>query len=132
VVATPAAWLNTLALGFSYISAETTNWLATVFIDHIDAIATRCRIEPGILLGRTVAHEVGHLLLGTNEHPPHGLMRAHWADTSLTRNVPADFLFSRGDAETIRGHIQARSHMPALAGEDLPVMVAEVSTAAAP
>ena len=30
-----------------------------------------------ILLGRVTAHEIGHLLLGTNSHAPPGLMQAH-------------------------------------------------------
>ena len=30
----------------------------------------------GIVLGRAVAHEIGHFLLGTNTHAPDGLMRA--------------------------------------------------------
>ena len=30
----------------------------------------------GIVLGRAVAHEIGHYLLDTNTHAPHGLMRA--------------------------------------------------------
>lgn len=30
----------------------------------------------GVVLGRAVAHEIGHYLLETNGHTPHGLMRA--------------------------------------------------------
>jgi hypothetical protein len=34
-------------------------------------------------LGRALAHEIGHYLLGTGEHSPHGLMRASFAPQDL-------------------------------------------------
>lgn len=39
----------------------------------------------GIALGRILAHEIGHVLLATREHQPHGLMRAAFAAEDLLR-----------------------------------------------
>ena len=50
------------------------------------------------LLGFAVAHEVGHLLLGTNTHAAAGLMRAVWSRSDIQRNDPADWLFSAADS----------------------------------
>lgn len=35
------------------------------------------------LLGATMAHEIGHLLLPLKAHPQHGLMRADWTHADL-------------------------------------------------
>jgi len=50
------------------------------------------------LLGFAVAHEVGHLLLGTNTHAAAGLMRAVWSRSDIQRNHPADWLFTAADS----------------------------------
>src|SRR5439155_10444253 len=54
------------------------------------------------LLGRVVAHEVGHLLLGTTAHSATGLMRARWNDEEARRDHPMDWLLSWADARQVR------------------------------
>jgi hypothetical protein len=72
------------AYGVAYVVQETNRgWLATVFGDRSDQAAARVGVEPGSLLGRVMAHEVGHLLLGAGYHGDAGLMRAHWPDALL-------------------------------------------------
>jgi hypothetical protein len=74
------------AYGVSYVVKETNHgWLATVFSDRIDRAATRVGVESGTLLGRVIAHEVGHLLLGSGYHGEAGVMRAEWPDALLSR-----------------------------------------------
>jgi hypothetical protein len=73
------------AYGLAYVVSETNRgWLATVFADRIDRAAARVGFEPGTLLGRVIAHEVGHLLLGSHYHGEGGVMRADWPDALLT------------------------------------------------
>ena len=36
-----------------------------------------------VILGHAAAHEIGHLLLGSNSHSPFGLMRARWSGQDL-------------------------------------------------
>src|SRR5262245_28386221 len=50
--------------------------MATVFHDRVEAVAHRAGVNCGELLGRAVAHEVGHLLLRELGHRQTGLMRA--------------------------------------------------------
>jgi hypothetical protein len=38
----------------------------------------------GVVLGRALAHEVGHYLLGTHTHARHGLMRPHFSAFEFT------------------------------------------------
>jgi hypothetical protein len=75
----------------------------------VSAAAARLGVDRATLLGRTLAHELGHLLLGTNAHAPRGLMRARWADAVVRNDVTHDWQFSRREARhmqmalTLRG-----------------------------
>ncbi|MEO5822443.1 MAG: hypothetical protein ABIT71_18195 [Vicinamibacteraceae bacterium] len=52
-----------------------------------------------LILGRVTAHEIGHLLLGTNSHAPTGLMQATW---DLKRRHPSDWQFTSANAAKMR------------------------------
>lgn len=72
------------SLGFSYVDPGTRRgWLATAFADRIIALAGRLHINAGRLLGRTMVHEIGHLILATTEHTAGGLMRRQWSDLTI-------------------------------------------------
>ena len=57
--------------------------LATVFVDRVDSLARRAGIDQATVLSRAIAHEIGHLLLGSAEHTESGLMRGMWTTESL-------------------------------------------------
>ena len=57
--------------------------LATVYPDRVARLAEWAGVNSSVLLGRVIAHEVGHLLLGTTDHSPNGLMRARWSKLHL-------------------------------------------------
>ena len=93
----PAA-IRSEVLGYSFVDVETqTGVLATILADRVNRKARRVRISFDVLLGRTVAHELGHLLLGTNDHTQAGLMRSMWSNEDL-RGGPAAMRFSTPDA----------------------------------
>ena len=60
------------------------------------------------LLGRAIAHEIGHLLLDTNQHASTGLMRATWSRSELRRDKPADWHFLGDEADTMRTALATR------------------------
>lgn len=85
-------------LGFAVVDPETqAGRMATVFHDQVDTVARRTGVARSELLGRALAHEVGHLLLGVLGHSRTGIMRAVWTDDELTRARPEDWLFAAGD-----------------------------------
>ena len=43
---------------------------------RLDDVPAMRQYKLGVVLGRAVAHEIGHYLLATNTHSPYGLMRA--------------------------------------------------------
>jgi hypothetical protein len=95
------ATLEPDAFGLTYIVKSTNRgWLATVFADRIGGAATRVGVEPGTLLGRVMAHEIGHLLLGVDYHGSAGVMRAAWPDGALNRDAN-DWRFSMIEAERL-------------------------------
>jgi hypothetical protein len=68
-----AAWSGDLAAAF-------------IFFDWVAALRTSTRFVPSIL-GRVVAHEITHLLLGSQSHSEIGLMKGQWnADDLRTVN----------------------------------------------
>lgn len=91
------------SLGFSYVDVgRKAGTLATVFDDRVHALATAARVDEGELLGRAIAHEMGHLLLGTHDHASAGLMRGTWTSIELAKNRPVDWLLTRGDGADLR------------------------------
>jgi hypothetical protein len=97
-------------LGFAYIDATTKRgWLATVFTDHVLGTAQRTNTDPDVLLGRTIAHELGHLLLNTVSHQQDGFMQARWNDKTLRKSAQKDWSFSARDAAQIRENVVAHA-----------------------
>ena len=104
-----------LALGYSLVDARThSGALATIFMDRVIWLADAAKIDVRPLLGRAIAHELGHLLLGTNAHTEAGLMRAVWSCDSLRMNDPADWTFNSHDIQTMKQAIRLRA-VPQLA-----------------
>jgi len=82
-------------LGFAAVDVEQhAGVLGTVFADRVDALARASGVDAIELLGRAVAHEIGHLVLGTSGHSAFGLMRATWTAAEIRRARPRDWTFS--------------------------------------
>ena len=91
-----------LILGFAVVEPSTGDGvMATIFLDRVQAVAQRAGVPPAALLGRAIAHEVGHLLLATNAHSSTGLMREVWTDAELTLDRPEDWLFAAPDRSAL-------------------------------
>ena len=93
----------TFALGEAVIDVSTgAGVFATIYIDRVERMAEISKSNVAVLLGRAVAHELGHLLLKTNDHSESGLMRANWTPEDIRRNRAEDWLLTEEDAEAIR------------------------------
>ena len=57
--------------------------VAFVFYHRVESLAVELRGARDVLLGYALAHEVGHLLMGSNSHSPTGIMRARWTEKEL-------------------------------------------------
>jgi len=90
-------------LGVAVVDPDThAGKMATVFHDQVEAVARRTGVARSELLGRALAHEVGHLLLGVRGHSRTGIMRAVWTDDELTRDRPDDWVFASVDSQRLQ------------------------------
>ena len=98
------------SLGFSFVDiGQKAGTLATVFADRVQGLAAIAGVDDGELLGRVMAHEISHLLIGTRDHDTHGLMRGEWRASELVQQRPADWQLSRADGVKIRQALRRRS-----------------------
>jgi hypothetical protein len=106
----PATAERIVALGESMLDREQRGGvLMTVDLYPIRAIAAPSATNIRTLLGRAIAHEAGHLLLGSTEHPRLGLMRALWSHDELRGLKPAHWGFSSREAAQMRQTLRGRS-----------------------
>ena len=80
--------------------------LATIYVDRVERMAELSEADSAWLLGRAIAHELGHLLLATNAHSSSGLMRAYWSPRDIRGNQTADWVLTRKEAEAIRKRLR--------------------------
>jgi hypothetical protein len=100
-----------VVLGTSLIDTQAgSGTFATIYVDRVDGLARDSRIRGDIVLGRAIAHEIGHLLLGTSRHARTGLMRAVWSTETLRHDEAGDWLFTASEARSMR---EARRPQPA-------------------
>ena len=83
--------------------------LTTVDPRLVRDIAHEAATDPAALLGRTIAHEIGHLLLGHTGHSRRGLMRALWSQDEIRGIKPAGWQFSGAEAAQMRQELAARA-----------------------
>lgn len=114
IVQTPRTERDPNVLGFSYVDTRMKRGtLGTVYMDRVTALARQHRVEQERMLGRAIAHEVAHLLLGTTAHASGGLMREHWLFGRLVgRNREGDWTFSDSEAAAMRAALAPLSHGP--------------------
>jgi len=118
IVRSPAVAPDTrvLPLGNALIDRWTrTGVLATIYIDRVERLAHVAGIDSRTLLGRAIAHELGHLLLATTAHGPVGLMRAYWSLEEVRRGRPRDWNFAPSERAALRRRADAREQAARLA-----------------
>lgn len=84
-------------------------YIASVFYDEVKERATEHELNFGELLGDAVAHELGHLLLGTNSHSNSGLMSAFWSGNKLRIASQGWLTFTDAEARRINVAMAART-----------------------
>jgi hypothetical protein len=118
IVRVPASGHHHDTLGESLLDpVRRTGTLATIYVDRVEWLAAAGGVEAGILMARAIAHELGHLLLGTTAHSRRGLMRRVWSRDELIRARAADWRFPAEDATRLQ---QALDRRPTTLNAQLP------------
>jgi hypothetical protein len=96
--------LTESTFGISYLSADGIGCYSDIFLEPIQRLQSHQnhQVSLGIVLGNVAAHEIGHLLLGTNSHSVSGIMRAHWYDEELASASRRALLFTPAQTHSIR------------------------------
>jgi hypothetical protein len=93
------------AFGFAVVPV-----LASVYYDYVAHLARsdNAEFEIPIILGCVIAHEIGHLLLGSNSHSASGIMQGHWERGQIRHAVTGTLLFTPEQAKLIQAETQKR------------------------
>jgi hypothetical protein len=78
---------------------------AGVFYDRVRSLAGGATAAESVLLGRVMAHEIGHLLLGVNSHSRTGIMRANWSERELSLNATTELYFTPEQSRRMKAQI---------------------------
>ena len=102
---------NSDVFGVAFLSAEGTGCYSDVFYERARELHNSWNFPLAVVIGTVMAHELGHLLLGSNSHASAGIMRARWQGEDLHRAGRADLRFTDQQAESMRRKlIAARLH----------------------
>ena len=89
------------ALGYAFPAAKA-GAHATILYDRIEPLGQSGVISVSALLGYAMAHEIGHVLLGTTEHSSDGVMKARWGKPEYRRAAGGLLEFTPSQGAAIR------------------------------
>lgn len=82
--------------------------IAGVYLDRTATMARELGLDLHVVLGHTMAHEIGHLLLGSNSHAKRGIMRPTWGDREVRLATTGILGFTSAQAERMQAQAAAR------------------------
>jgi hypothetical protein len=94
-------------LGTAYPDDKGVGYFAYVFYDRVQELAERQRLGH-TLLADVMAHEIGHLLLGSNSHSLSGIMCAHWNYDQLRNIAEGVMSFIPSQSKMMRERLRTR------------------------
>lgn len=99
--------LRESVLGVAFLGEDGSGCYSDVFFERVEELHERFTVNLGPLLGEVVAHEIAHLLLGTNAHSETGIMRPHWGPQDLVNASKGQLLFTKAQGQTMREKVSA-------------------------
>ena len=87
---------------------------ASIFFDRVreramDPLFREAGANLVCVMGHVIAHEIGHLLLGTNSHSESGLMSAVWTVSDMRRISKGQFNFWPDESARMRREVARRN-----------------------
>jgi hypothetical protein len=101
--------LNESTLGLSFLGDDGIGCHADVFYAGVEPIQQEAGLSAEAILGLVIAHELGHLLLGTNSHAARGIMRANWKKQDLSLAGKGMLGFTENQAQKMRVRLESAS-----------------------
>jgi hypothetical protein len=104
------------AFGIAYLGSDGTGQYCDVFWERARDLESAAA-DVGLILGSVMAHEMGHLLLGSNSHAVSGIMRAHWEHSELRRISMGSLLFLPEQSQRMGARVTERAGLLMSRGE---------------
>lgn len=97
--------------GVAFLGENGTGKYCDVFFDRVENANNYFGHSEPELLGTVMAHELGHLLLGSQAHFSEGIMRPVWDAHSLPGIGMGKFLFTRRQVSLIKQRFQKQAEV---------------------
>jgi hypothetical protein len=90
---------------------------ASVYYDYALRSAKRDNdeFEVPVILGCVIAHELGHLLVGSNSHSGSGVMQPKWGRKQVNQALTGGLLFTHEQSKRIQAEVEKRTSVRTLA-----------------
>ncbi len=92
--------------GVAFLSTEGTGAYTDVFYNSAQELDQEWHVGLARVLGHVMAHELGHLLLGSNAHSRQGIMCPQWHQGELRLASKGSLLFSQEQARFMRERLE--------------------------
>jgi len=96
---------NSETFGEAFLDDAGFGVYAKVYYQNLVASRDVLGLTEGDMLGFVIAHELGHLLLGSNSHSTTGVMQAHWSATTLHEAAHNTIFFTSHQAAVLRSRL---------------------------
>ena len=83
---------------------------AVVFYHRVNELAADMDSYRSVALGHILAHEIGHLLLGSGSHSSQGIMKATWQNADMEKAIRGKMRFTPKQAKRMRAQMLDRIH----------------------
>lgn len=94
-------------MGISFQAGDGSGCYADLFYEPMERLHQSEGADIASLLGHVAAHEIGHLLLGTNSHSAEGIMQARWTAEELANSKAGGLVFLEKEAHRMRARLTA-------------------------
>jgi hypothetical protein len=101
--APPSATSLALAGAQPYTSSGT---LISIYEDRVQRLLATLPSVSQVLLAYVLAHELGHVLMGSDYHADAGIMKAQWSAADYAAMRGRALRFTESDSDRIRGLVQ--------------------------
>jgi hypothetical protein len=82
---------------------------AAIFYGRVAHLSRSATAPVEQILAHVIAHEIGHLLLGSNRHSTKGIMRGRWEYSDIRLAIAGSLLFTPEEASYMRDEAIRRS-----------------------
>lgn len=92
-------------MGISFQGDDGSGCYADLFYEPMEQLHRTDGTDVASLLGHVAAHEIGHLLLGTNSHSAAGIMHAHWTADELASLKAGTLVFQAKESLRMKARL---------------------------